>query len=487
VRGRRAAASGALVAGVLALGACTGSTPVISSVHRPQPSPSVTAIAGPPKVPGIGADGIGDAYYPKAGNGGYDVGDYNLDLKYEPATDKLTGTAKITATATERLTRFNFDLKALTVDTITIDGETATAKANGDELEVTPARLIDRGATFVTTIHYSGVPQPYQDDKFGQDGFLNTDDGAVAIGEPEVAAAWYPVNDHPRDKATYTVKITAPDGLTAMSNGALSGKSSAGGWTTWTWVEDAPMASYLATVAIGKYRVAQSTHNGIPVFLAVDTSLDPEIDAALARTPEIIDYLATMFGPYPFDAMGGIVIDDKRIRFALENQTRPIYSWSFFHKGSPDTLVIVHELTHQWYGDSVSVDQWKEIWLNEGFATYAEWLWQEHNGGSSPQQTFDTYYNRADSPIWKVPAGNPGKAELFGESVYTRGGMTVQALRTTVGDDAFFKILKAWAATKKYSNATTPEFIATAEKISGKQLDQLFSSWLYGTVRPPRP
>jgi aminopeptidase N len=481
VNGRRVAAAGAgVLAFVLALLAGCTTTPVLSPIH------AVTA--GPSGAFGPGSDGLGDTYYPKAGNGGYDVANYDLDLRYDPATDRLTGSATITATATANLTQFNLDLKALTVESVTIDAVPATAKPAGEELVVTPAKHIASGTTFVTVIRYGGVPQAYQDEGgLGEVGFLSTDDGAVAIGQPEVAAAWFPVNDHPRDKATYTVKIAAPDGLTAISNGVLKGKQSTAGWTTWSWVEDTPMASYLATIVIGEYRVQESTHNGKPVFLAVDTSLDPQIDGQLARTPQIVDFLASKFGPYPFDAIGGIVIDDKRIRFALENQTRPIYSWSFFQAGRDGTWVIVHELAHQWYGDSVSVDQWKEIWLNEGFATYAEWLWAESNGGQSAQKAFDGYYAQAGSSIWQRPPGDPGKADLFGTSVYIRGGMTLHALRVRVGDDAFFRIIKEWAAQKANGNATTAEFIALAERVSGQQLDQLFADWLNGKARPPRP
>jgi aminopeptidase N len=469
-------------AGVL-LSGCTNATPVLGPAGTATP----TAPAGSSGPPAPGADGLGDTYYPQAGNGGYDVGNYDLDVKYEPATDTLTGAATITATATANLTSFNLDLHGLTVQTVTVDGAKATTARAGDELTVTPSKTLVSGATFVTAIRYGGVPQPYQEDGLGQVGFLHNDDGEVAIGEPEVAASWYPVNDHPRDKATYTVKIAAPDGLAAISNGVLKNKQSAAGWTTWTWSESTPMASYLATMVVGKYRVQESTHDGKPVFIAVDSSLDPAVDTQLARTPQVVDFLESKFGPYPFDAIGGIVIDDKRVRFALENQTRPIYSSSFFRDNEDASWVIVHELAHQWYGDSVSVNEWKEIWLNEGFATYAEWLWSENNGGQPAQKTFDTYFAQAESPMWKVPPGNPGKPDLFDNSVYVRGGMTLHALRLAVGDDAFFKILKAWAAEKANGNAITPEFIALCERISGKQLDQLFNDWLYGKVRPPRP
>jgi aminopeptidase N len=488
VNGRGAPAAASLVVLALLAG-CTTTTPVLArqAQDRPSATPTPTATPGPPGAPGPGADGIGDSYYPKAGNGGYDVASYDLDLRYDPASGRLSGKALITATATAGLTQFDLDFRALTVDSITIDGVAATSKRSGDELVVTPVEPITQGSKFVTAISYAGVPQSYPDPELGQVGFFQTADGEVAVGEPEVAASWYPVNDHPRDKATYTVKIAAPDGLIAMSNGVLEGKQSAAGWTTWSWAEAKPMASYLATLVIGHYRVQQTTHDGRPVFLAVATSLDPQIDTELARTPEIVDFLASKFGPYPFDAEGGIVVADRRIRFALENQTRPIYDSSFFQPNRDDSWVIVHELAHQWYGDSVSLDQWREMWLNEGFATYAEWLWSEKNGIRTPQQAFDALYAQADSPIWKIPPGNPSKADLFSKSVYDRGGMTLQALRMTVGDDAFFRILKDWAQQKQYGNATSAEFIALAEQVSGKQLRQLFQDWLYGTVRPPRP
>jgi aminopeptidase N len=474
-----------VVAAALALTACTANTP--------PPDIGVVTTATTSAAPvttgfGPGAAGIGDAYFPLAGNGGYDVANYNLDLRYEPTSGQLTGVATITATATANLTAFNLDLRALTVRKVTIDGADARSQADQDELTVTPAKHLPRGTKFVAVIRYDGVPKAYSEPDLGDVGFLRKGDSAVAIGEPQVAASWYPVNDHPRDKATYTIKIAAPDGLTALSNGVLKSKSSAGGVTTWTWSESKPMASYLATVVIGHYRLQQTTHDGLPVVTAVDTSLPTRIDTQLARSGEIIDFLASKFGPYPFDAIGGIVIADDRIHFALENQTRPIYGKGFFNNPGVDaSWVIVHELAHQWYGDSVSVNDWKEIWLNEGFATYAEWLWHDAKGERTAQRTFDNLYAQADAKMWAVPPGDPGEADLFGSSVYDRGAMTLHALRVTVGDAAFFAILKAWAADKANGNGTTPEFIALAERISGKQLDTLFQDWLYGKKRPPRP
>jgi aminopeptidase N len=455
-------------------------------------APTGTAVPAP-QTPGPsfgpGSDGIGDSYYPRAGNGGYDVLDYNLDLCYDPVRRELHGTATITAVATADLTSFNLDYSGPPISSLSVNGATASRQQRDGELVVTPAVPLATGSTFTTVVGYGGQPASYQDPGLGEIGFLTSAEGVVAIGEPVVAATWFPVNDHPRDKATYTIRISAPSALAALANGVLvSRQPGSAGYTTWTWRVSSPMAPYLATMVVGTYRVSESTHDGLPVVLATHTSLPMTVDEELARTPEIVDYLETVFGPYPFDALGGIAINDPRVRFALENQTRPIYSEVFF--GRDASWVIVHEQAHQWFGDSVSIHDWREIWLNEGFASYAEWLWAEHNGQATAQEIFDDSYDRGpEDPLWRVPPGDVGTDHLFRDpgSEYERGAMTLHALRVTVGDSDFFQILREWAARKKDGVATTAEFVALAEEISGEPLDQLFQDWLYGTVRPPRP
>jgi aminopeptidase N len=478
VRRRRVALAAAFVAaGLTACGA--PSTPVLTGIPSSTPPPVDAA-------PAPGSDGIGDSYYPTAGNGGYDVANYDLDLLYESGARELTGVATITATATQNLTSFNLDFTGLEVESITVDGSDAEWEHDEAELVVQPSTPLASGATFTTVVAYGGQPEGYRDPALGETGFLTSAEGAIAIGEPEVAATWFPVNDHPRDKATYTLRLSVPESLSALSNGRLLSKEDAErpGYTTWTWRESSPMAPYLATMVVGNYRVQESTHDNLPVILAVHASLPRSVDEQLARTPEVVDFLETVFGPYPFDALGGIVVNDPRIGFALENQARPIYG--FFPRDDPSWL-LAHELAHQWYGDSVSVHDWREIWLNEGFATYAEWLWDEHRGVATAQQAFDEFYDNVGPSLWNVPPGDPGRDRLFSSSVYIRGGMTLHALRVTVGDDAFFRILPEWASRKRDSTATTREFIALAEEISGQQLDQLFQDWLYGTEQPPRP
>jgi aminopeptidase N len=432
-----------------------------------------------------GAPGAGDPYFPTYGNGGYDVAGYDLRLRYDPATDRLAGTATITATATQDLSRFDLDLAHLTASTVTVDGKPAAHTAAADELMITPAAGIVSGHRFTVVVEYGGVPKPLGNATLGQGGFLTTADGGFALGQPESASTWFPVNDHPSDKAALALAITVPDTLEAIGNGTPGKRTASNGWTTWTWSEPAPMVSYLAMMVIGQYRIDTTTHRGKPMIIAIPASLPADGPAArsLARTGEIVDYLETLFGPYPFDAYGGVVLRDDRIRYALETQTRPVYGDTFFRDGV-DLTVVTHELAHQWFGDSVSIARWKDIWLNEGFATYAEWLWTEHEGGASVQASFDETYAGFD---WRVPPADPGVKELFGPAVYQRGAMTVHALRRTIGDAAFFRLLKIWTTEKRNANASTEDFIAVAQRVSGRSLDTFFAAWISGSARPPKP
>jgi aminopeptidase N len=435
-----------------------------------------------------GADGAGDPYFPKYGNGGYDVAGYDLKVRFDPRTDELTGTATITATATQDLSAFNLDLSKLTVSGVTVDGKKATSAASGAELTVTPAAGIGRGREFTTVIQYGGKPSRLANSTLGDGGWLETPTGAIALGQPESASTWYPVNDHPSDKASWKLEMTVPAGLEAISNGVQGRTETASGWTTWRWSEASPMASYLSFVAIGQYRITRSTHGGKQMLIAVAESLPANGPAAtsIGHTGAITDFLATKFGPYPFDANGGVALDEQRIGYALETQTRPVYGPAFFSNGENDT-VVAHELAHQWFGDSVALDRWQDIWLNEGFATYAEWLWDEHEQIQTVPQAFDDVYENYPWAQTPETTGDPGADRIFGDAVYQRGGMTVYALRKTIGDAAFDKLLKQWTTQHRDGNARTEDLIALAEQISGKQLDSFFQTWLFGKAKPPKP
>lgn len=440
-----------------------------------------------------GAPGVGDPYYPDYGNGGYDVSHYKLNLKYQPATDLLEGEATLTAKAGRRLTRFNLDF-ALTVSAVTVNGRPATfATAGTHELVITPARALRKGEHVKVVVRYSGTPSQVQVN--GATSWHRTPDGAVAANEPEIAWWWFPSNDHPTDKATYDVSVSVPKGTQAISNGRLAGVKSASGWTRYDWRERQPQASYLATLAVGKFSLVKSrTKSGIPVITAYSKDLTPgalvAAKASVGRTAAVVDWATKLFGPYPFDSAGGYVpnVDVTKVGYALETQTRPFYSPAFFTTG-PNLSVVVHENAHQWFGDSVSVKSWRDIWVNEGFARYAEWLWSESKGLGSAQELAEFTYHRypADDPFWTIKPGDPGSENQFHRAVYNRGAIALQALRNKVGDRAFFRILRTWPQAKKNGNASIEQFIAFAERSSGRRLGDLFKTWLFTAGRPPLP
>nr|WP_228509295.1 M1 family metallopeptidase [Herbiconiux sp. VKM Ac-1786] len=494
-----------------------------------------------------GAEGIGDPYFPLDGNGGYDVARYDLDLGYEPRTGELSGSATIAATATQNLSAFDLDLDDLEVREVTVDGVDAAwtrrsteisaltgrpLEAGSDdpvvtpgrsELTVTPATGIADGDTFEVSVRYAGVPETI-DDGFGEAGVFTSGTGddreLLVAGQPRSAATWFPANDHPSDKATFAIRVSVPDGLTAVSNGRLASAESTGGRTVWSWQLDEPMAPYLATLAVGDFELTTTTVDGIDYWNAVDRDLfdraidtdaeaeadaeaadgsatdAPGTDAAaaptygavataqFARQPEIVAFLADRFGPYPFAQAGGIAGDQPELEFALENQTRPVYpTWAW--EDPDDLALLVHEYAHQWFGDSVTIERWSDLWLNESFATYAEWLWAEHTGGPTPAMQADALAERSpDDPFWSVTVSDPGPAELFDDAVYQRGAMTLEALRERVGDETFFAIARGWASDNAGGTVSTADFIAHAEEVSGEDLDYFFAQWIDTPEKP---
>jgi hypothetical protein len=659
---------------------------------------SSTAFAKPPSF-SAGAAGAGDPYFPLDGNGGYDVEHYSLDLRYEPQLDHLAGVATIVALATQNLSSFDLDLAGLTVGSIDVDGHAAAWEHREGELIITPKRGLRAGARFSVVIEYGGVSETLAGDVgLPVSGFIHTNDGAVVMGEPHVAASWFPANDHPSDRASFTFEVTVPDGLEVVANGVLARRYSRQGWTTWVWNAERPMATYLAGMVIGELRLSSYEVNGIqytdaiaaslfePLTLAAPTtglkhaaaepvdrsyqrlsrvlSVPPEgaslsfsatvltesdrdfffveahgvgrddwttlpdgqgfatrdtgivcaslqdmhpflshyqsrpavenepclpsgdtgewwaasglrapqtwaIDLsewagndvevslsyvsdesgqgigvfiddivlstgvgstsfeddadvldgwvssagpegspstpgawavepallsasvlgenaveALGRQPEIISLLEAIFGSYPFDVAGGSV-PGYLVVFSLENQTRPTYSPSIFYSAETAASVVAHELAHQWFGDSLTVDSWQHIWLNEGFASYAQWLVSEREGSMSADESFNlAYATEANDPFWSVVIGDPGPEQLFAGAVYSRGAMTLHQLRIAVGDDVFFEILQEWASSRAGTTVTTDDFIALAEALSGQSLTDLFQTWLYVPAKP---
>ena len=462
----------------------------------------------------VGATGAGDAYFPHAGAGGYDVLHYGLELRYSPPPPApaplegtLTGTATITLRATSDLDRFSLDLRGLDVRSLTVDGHRARELSGPPvpgkggpaywqeqdnaarvwELTVQPRPKLHRGQRAVVVVHYGGTTGRPTDIEDALYGWVTTRDGAMVANEPEAAMTWYPVSDHPTDKATYDIAVTVPQGKVAVANGLPVGRPvTRAGWTRWAWHAPDPMASYLSTASVGDYTLRTSTSpDGTPIIDAVDDGLTAanlaRTNASLAKQGAMLEFFADTFTPYPFVAAGAIV-DDDSIGYALETQTRPIYS----RAASEGT--VAHELAHQWFGDSVSPARWKDIWLNEGWATYCSWLWAEHSGGQSVQSAFeDVMAIPADDGFWQLDVTDPQPLGLFDDAVYDRGAAAIHALRHQVGDDAFFAATRVWLTRYTGRTATTEDFQRVYEKVSGQDLDAFFTTWLRQPARPSLP
>mgnify|MGYP006314874231 CR=1 FL=1 len=459
-----------------------------------------------------GDAGAGDAYFPFAGNGGYDVQHYDLDLTYTPPAPapaplvgQLSGMATIDLVATQDLDRFNLDLRDMHVQAITVNGkpasEVAAPEAGAEvegaaywqvqddearvwELTIQPRPKIKRGQTAQVVVTYGAETTRPEDIEGVLYGWVTTRDGAMVVGEPEGSMTWYPVSDHQTDKATYSFAITVPEGKVAVANGLPAGDPvTENGWTTWFWDAPDEQASYLTTASVGDYELRYSeTSGGLPIIDAVDDNLTPAnaaaTEAGLALQADMIAFLEDAFVPYPFNSYGSIV-DDDTVGYALETQTRPVYSCV------ARELTVVHELAHQWFGNSVSPERWQDIWLNEGWATYVEWLWSEASGGNSAQASFDAIMEiPADDEFWELAIADPGPFGLFLGGVYDRGAATLHALRVEVGDEAFYAAAREWLVRYDDSTGTTEDFEAVYEEVSGQDLGTFFDVWLRTPSKP---
>lgn len=427
-----------------------------------------------------GSPGLGDPFFPLGGNGGYDVDHYGLTLAYDPPSNVLTGTAEITATATQDLSRFDLDFRGFAITQLTVNGASATYTRDGQELVITPSAGLVNGQAFTVNVGYNGTPTVVTDPDQSIEGWVPTDDGAVSVGEPQGSPGWFPCNDNPRDKATYDFSVTVPAGLTAMANGVLVSQTTSNGKTTWVWHEADPMSTYLATTDIGRFNLTTSSVDGIPSYVAVDPQLAK--GQVLSKLPDIVRFYSSIYGPYPFSAVGAIVDSAKNLGYSLETQTKPLFPYV------PDEATLAHELSHQWFGDSATLGSWPDMWLHEGFATWSEWIWSEHTGRKSAAQYFKQLYSNSakDDAFWNPPPGVPGSPEfLFNGTIYVRGGMTLEALREKIGNDSvFFDIMATQAQQNRFGTVTIPGFIALAESKSGLDLDAFFNAWLFTPGKP---
>ncbi|MFE7796472.1 M1 family metallopeptidase [Nocardia sp. NPDC057440] len=433
---------------------------------------ALVAVAAAPANadPLIGAPGLDDPYYPLDGNGGYDARHYDVTLDYDPSNSQLTATTRIDATATQPLRAFNLDFDGPDVRMVSVNNLPAAFDRNGEhELTVTPLLPLLPGLPFTVTVDYAGPAE----DAAGEGWTLAPGGAAFVAGEPHAAATWYPLNDTPLDKATFALHATVPAEWEVVSNGVRTQNVVTGGERTVTWESPQPVLGYLTTVAIDRFTyLEQRRANGTPLLSAFAPDAQ-DSRANEQRLPEILDFVESLYGPYPFEAAGGIYVDGE-LEFSLETQTRPIYApWT-------DLQTVVHEITHQWWGDSVSVRQWSDICLNECFASYtADYLWPERIEGADVDADYrDTIEKYRDvQKFWDIPLANPGVGYEF-TSVYYRGPLFLHALRKQLGDDIFFAAVREFNIAHAYGNASMPDFRTFVQSKSRTDLTGFFGSWL---------
>ena len=429
-----------------------------------------------------------DDYVPGHGDASYDVEHYDLDLDYRVAGNRLGGEATLRCRALEPVSRIELDLHALNVGKVHVDGDLAKYTHRFDRLAVTLGRTVPEGQDFEVRVTYSGTPKQVRKRHLGQAGWEELEDGVIVAAQPHGSPSWFPCNDRPDNKATYAIDLTVAKGYHVAVAGELLRRKASGSSVTWRYEQDAPMATYLATVQIGHY--VEIEQDGAPVPVRVVAPAErPQagFEAAFGRQPEMLSFFAELFGDYPFSSYTAVITDDD-LEIPLESQGLSTFGRNFMQDDWESIRLVAHELSHQWWGNSVTLTQWRDIWLHEGFACYAEWLWSEEVGLMTAGERAEVHHERVRTDEdAELHLGDPGPELMFDDRVYKRGALTLHALRRRVGDDAFFEVLRTWSEAQQHRNVTTAMFVEHAEAVTGEDLGDLFQRWLYEVELPPLP
>ncbi|WP_079177957.1 M1 family metallopeptidase [Streptomyces mangrovisoli] len=430
-----------------------------------------------------------DPYFPANGDTRYRVHRYELALDYRPGPNRLSGTARIFAIAGRAaLTEFQLNLADFKIGRVRVDGRQPRYTHRGGRLRITPAKALRAGAAFTVEVHWSGNPKPVAS-PWGGLGWEELADGALVASQPVGAPSWYPCNDRPSDKAAYLLSVTTPSAYQVVAGGRLLTRTTKASTTTYVYEQSAPTSSYLVGLSVGKYQtvlLGDPGPGGVVQHGHIPAHLLPRFSADFARQPAMMDLFQELFGPYPFDEYA-VLVTEEELDVPVEAQGLSVFGANHVDGVRGSERLVAHELAHQWFGNSVSVADWRHIWLNEGLAKYAEWLWSERSGGATAQQRAALAHRKLSSQPQDLRLADPGRKSMFDDRLYERGGVTVHAIRCALGDEAFFRMLQSWTRLHRGGTVTTPTFVSHVARFANDSVEDLFAAWVYSAALPPLP
>ena len=430
---------------------------------------------------------VTDDYFPHNGDHRFEVRSYDLKIEYKPQSNHLSGRAVIEATALEDLTELTLDLRRLQVARVHIDVVNVERfDHRGARLRIRTDEVIEAGELFRITVRYHGRPTPIPDGNNDEMGWDELADGVIVAGQTNGAPSWFPCNDRPSNKASYRMSVAAPSAYRVVANGTLVSRHRGATNTTWVFEQVEPMATYQATVQIGRYVSRRLRDSAVPITYVLPARLLNRFEGAFGRQGDMMDFFVRSFGPYPFPAYTAVITDDE-LDIPLESQGLSVFGSNMLGDDWNSVRLVAHELAHQWFGNSLTLTDWRDIWLHEGFACYCEWLWSEESGVASAQERATHHWKALAKGSSKHHLADPGPNHMFDDWVYKRGALLLHSLRLTIGDNTFFSLLREWVALHTHGSVNTRDFIDLAEEISAVDLSDLFSEWLDEPTLPPLP